>query len=427
MIVAFLTSVTLLPALLAVLTRPASARRWASPGWRRSTAFLERHRIAVVVADAGVVVLGAPLLYWLPFDFNPLHLQSRKAESVATFLELRRDPQTGANAIEIADAEPRRGRQAVPRLAALPEVARSADAQHLHPGRPGHEARRAWPARRAARPGADPGQPKPPPSDAENVAALQATAGTLAQFAGGIPGPAATRQAPLAAVARSWRRPTRRRAQRASAAFVDPLQRVAARVAGVAEPAPVTIDNLPAELKRAWLAPNGQARVQVLPKGDPDDTAVLRKFVAAVLAVEPAATGPAVMLYEAGNTILRAFIEAGAFALVGDLRAAAGDVAPPRRRADDAGAAAAGGGADAGDVRAARHAAQLRQHHRVAAAARGRRRLQDLLRHGVAARADRAGAVDPEPGGDLQRRRPPAPPSAACGCRAIPAPPAWAS
>ena len=44
------------------------------------------------------------------------------------------------------------------------------------------------------------------------------------------------------------------------------------------------------------------------PKGDPDDTAVLRKFVAAVLAVEPAATGPAVMLYEAGNTILRAFM-----------------------------------------------------------------------------------------------------------------------
>ena len=41
-----------------------------------------------------------------------------------------------------------------------------------------------------------------------------------------------------------------------------------------------------------------------------------------MLAVEPAATGPAVMLYEAGNTILRAFIEAGAFALGGDLRAA---------------------------------------------------------------------------------------------------------
>jgi predicted RND superfamily exporter protein len=51
-----------------------------------------------------------------------------------------------------------------------------------------------------------------------------------------------------------------------------------------------------------------------LPKGDPEDTAVLRRFVTAVLAAEPDATGPAAMLYEAGNTIVRAFIEAGVFA-----------------------------------------------------------------------------------------------------------------
>ena len=58
--------------------------------------FLERHRLPVVALTIGAVVLGAPLLYWLRFDFNPLHLQSPKAEAVATFLELRKDPQTGA-------------------------------------------------------------------------------------------------------------------------------------------------------------------------------------------------------------------------------------------------------------------------------------------------------------------------------------------
>src|SRR5205814_1107125 len=78
---------------------------------------------------------------------------------------------------------------------------------------------------------------------------------------------------------------------------------------------PVTVATIPPELKRDWVAPDGRARVQVLPKGDPEDTAVLRKFVPAVLAVEPDATGPAAMLYEAGNTIVRAFIEAGIFAL----------------------------------------------------------------------------------------------------------------
>ena len=63
------------------------------------------------------------------------------------------------------------------------------------------------------------------------------------------------------------------------------------------------------------MAPEGRARVEALPKGDPDDTAALRQFVTAVLAVEPAATGPAVLMYEAGNTVVRAFVEAGIFAL----------------------------------------------------------------------------------------------------------------
>src|SRR5207244_7775629 len=75
------------------------------------------------------------------------------------------------------------------------------------------------------------------------------------------------------------------------------------------------IDSIPADLKRAWLTPDGHARVEVLPKGDPDDTASLRQFVTAVLAVEPAATGPAVLMFEAGNTVVRAFVEAGIFAL----------------------------------------------------------------------------------------------------------------
>ena len=49
------------------------------------------------------------------------------------------------------------------------------------------------------------------------------------------------------------------------------------------------------------------ARVQVLPKGDPDNTAVLRRFVTTVLAVTPNATGPAVLLFKAGNTVVHAF------------------------------------------------------------------------------------------------------------------------
>jgi hypothetical protein len=96
---------------------------------------------------------------------------------------------------------------------------------------------------------------------------------------------------------------------------VGPLRFSLDQLRSELKPQRVTIDSIPADLQRAWLAPDWRARVEVLPKGDPDDTAELRQFVTAVLAIEPAATGPAVLMYEAGNTVVRAFVEAGIFAL----------------------------------------------------------------------------------------------------------------
>jgi uncharacterized protein len=98
-------------------------------------------------------------------------------------------------------------------------------------------------------------------------------------------------------------------------AVVGPLRFSLDQLRAELRPQRITIDSIPPDLKRAWLAPDGRARVQVLPEADPDSTTALRQFVTAVLAVEPAATGPAVLMYEAGDTVVRAFVEAGIFAL----------------------------------------------------------------------------------------------------------------
>jgi hypothetical protein len=103
--------------------------------------------------------------------------------------------------------------------------------------------------------------------------------------------------------------------QRVEAAVAAPLKLSLAGLQAALNPEPVTAATIPPEIKGDWIARDGRARVQVLPSGDPENTAVLRQFVTAVLAAEPDATGPAVMLYEAGNTIVRAFIEAAIFAL----------------------------------------------------------------------------------------------------------------
>ena len=94
MIIAFFTSITkVLPAMLALLNPPGEPHSMGFEALAPVDRFLERHRIAVVALTILSVVFASPLLLFLPFDFNPLHLRSPSVKSVATFLELRKEPQ----------------------------------------------------------------------------------------------------------------------------------------------------------------------------------------------------------------------------------------------------------------------------------------------------------------------------------------------
>ena len=57
-------------------------------------------------------------------------------------------------------------------------------------------------------------------------------------------------------------------------------------------------------------------RVEALPKGDPNDNDTLRRFATAVLAAEPTAIGGPVSILKSGDTVVKAFIHAGIYALV---------------------------------------------------------------------------------------------------------------
>jgi uncharacterized protein len=314
MIIAFLTSVTLLPALLRVFGSPAEPRPMGFRALAPIDDFLRRHRIAVVSVTLAAVALASPLLAFLPFDFNPLHLQNPQAEAVATYIELRRDPETGANAIEIVEPDLAAAQAAARRLAGLPEVSQTRSLASFVPADQDKKLPLIRQMAEAFGPSLRPARRQSPPSDAENVAALQSIADSLARFAvlGGPGGDAAQRLSQLLAKL-AQADPAMR--QRVEAALVQPLLLSLETLRQSLQAQPVTVATIPADIKRDWLAPDGRARLQVLPQGDPEDTAVLRRFVPAVTAVEPQASGPAVMLYEAGNTIVRAFIEAGLFAL----------------------------------------------------------------------------------------------------------------
>ena len=98
--------------------------------------------------------------------------------------------------------------------------------------------------------------------------------------------------------------------------MIVPLRLDLDRLRNMLRPERVTVQSVPLELARDWVAPDGRARIEIMPQGDPNDTATLRRFAAAALTIAPDVTGTPVWLIEAEYTVVRAFIEAGALAVL---------------------------------------------------------------------------------------------------------------
>ena len=90
--------------------------------------------------------------------------------------------------------------------------------------------------------------------------------------------------------------------------LVTPLKTTLRQVRDLLTAEPVTLDTLPPSLKSAWVAADGEVRIEVAPSGDGNDNAVLRRFVEAVRGVAPQATGAPIFVVEAAATIVKAFL-----------------------------------------------------------------------------------------------------------------------
>ena len=76
MLIAFFCSITLVPAMLSLLNPAGEAAAVGFQSLAPLDHFLQRHRIAVIAGTVLIVLAGTPLLLHLPFDFNPVNLQS---------------------------------------------------------------------------------------------------------------------------------------------------------------------------------------------------------------------------------------------------------------------------------------------------------------------------------------------------------------
>jgi len=316
MVVAFLSSITVLPALIKLLNPAGEKEPLGYAFLAPLDRFLEDHRIGIIAGTIGVALAGLPLLYFMHFDFNPINLRNPKVESIATFLDLRRDPNTGANAVNVMAPSEQAAKEVEARLSKLPEVSRTLSLDTFVPGDQPAKLKLIQAGAKVLQPALNPDQIDAPPTDQENAEALNGSAEALRKVAGEASGPGPDAARRLAVALSSLAGADQATRDKAQDVFVRPLKLAFDQLRSMLQAQQVTLANLPEDIVSSWKTKDGQLRVEALPKGDPNDNDTLRKFAAAVLQAEPNAIGGPVSILKSGDTIVASFIQAGLWALL---------------------------------------------------------------------------------------------------------------
>jgi uncharacterized protein len=311
MIIALVLNMTLLPALLTLL-RPPGERR--AVGFARAAAIdraLVQHRGRVMIAAALLGLAAVATLPWLRFDFNPLHLQNPHEEAVSTLFDLMKDPNTTPYTIDLLEPSLAQATELADRLGKLPEVSQAVTAASYVPEDQDEKIAILQDAAMLLGPTLSPPTVKPPPDDNAILAAIRhCTADVKKAAAKGSRSAAQLAETLDAVLARG--------AAIVPLLKIDLASGVGQRINDLRlalQPQPVTLDTLPPQLKGEWVAPDGQARIEVFPKGDTGDNEVLRRFASAVQKIAPDATGTPITIQESARTVTHAFFLAGIIAI----------------------------------------------------------------------------------------------------------------
>jgi len=316
MVVAFLLSITMLPALLMLLNPPGETEDVGFQSLGRLDDFMTRNRRRViqVAAVAGVVALG--LMPLVQFDSNPLDLRSAKVESVSTLFDLMKNPLTSPNTIDVPAPSLPDADSISRRLQREPLVSQAITLSSFVPDQQKEKLALIADAANLLDATLNPFEVLPAPSDADDIAAFKSTAEKLRTAAGTAQDKPARDARRLAEALDAVAKGGAPAIARARAAIEPGLKTMLAQVSDSLKATPVTTQNMPADLHADWVAPDGTARIQVFPKDTSNNHKSLAAFSDQVLSVAPQATGAPISIRESGKTIVGAFAEAGILSFI---------------------------------------------------------------------------------------------------------------
>jgi hopanoid biosynthesis associated RND transporter like protein HpnN len=306
----------ILPAVIAVVDRSFLGRRIPQPvpvhAWLQP---LLRHPRFVALAAMAATMAIASGMHELDYDHNLLNMQADGLESVAIEKKLLEEcDQSVWYALSIADSrEELLERKKA--LTALPSVERVDEIASLLPV--DEELKRPLIERIRGRLANLPERPPEIPVDrleslGETLAWAQAEAAKR---------PGGQRSAWRLERSRdALRRMSPDECFRSLAAFQQQsagelLTRLHA-LAGVCDPAPPSLDDLPPSLVERFVGQSGKHLLKIYGRGDIWNFEALKRFVGDVRSVDPRATGNPLQAYEASLEMKRSYEQAAAYALV---------------------------------------------------------------------------------------------------------------
>jgi hopanoid biosynthesis associated RND transporter like protein HpnN len=314
MIIAFICTITFLPALLHFAAPRAETIPVGLPGGKAADGFLARRHNAVLAVFGVLALVGVVAAATIGFDANPLDTKDPHSESMRTLQKLLHDPATDPFYADALVPDLTAASALSVKLAKLPQVAGVVSGATFVPADQAQKLAMLNQAETIMGPTIGLA-PNPPAVDADDIRKSMTTArDAILKVQGQLP-----KDSPVMAIAAAMTKLIGEpdgQVMAMNAAITHFLPGELQRLNASLNAQPITSASLPPSVAADWFLPDGQVRVEAFPTAAAQTTRGLRQFADAVLSVAPNAGGPAVSTIATAGTILNSFREAALLAVI---------------------------------------------------------------------------------------------------------------
>jgi hopanoid biosynthesis associated RND transporter like protein HpnN len=313
--IAFCCTISFLPALLWLLKPRVESYAIGLPFGAQADFFLRRQRRKILAGFAVLALAGLFSAVTIGFDANPLDTKDPQSESMVTLNKLLDNPQTNPFYADVLTPNLAAAAALAQKLSALPEVAGVISGATFVPADQAEKLAMLNQAQAILAPTIQTTNIPQGGVTAKDIRlAMQLARDGILKAKAQLPA-----NAPLLAIAAAMTQlmgDSDAQIMAMNGAITRFLPAELQRLNASLAPRAITAASLPPGIARDWFLPDGQVRVEALPTGAAQTTAGLKKFASAVLAVAPAAGGPAISTIATARTILDSFREAAILATI---------------------------------------------------------------------------------------------------------------